>query len=244
MAMPYATESQVNRVLKRVEQLEKQIYLLGMTPTESVADVLNTMTYANTSNLLTNNVDAIMSSINVSKNDSSFDLYNSLYNKLQNGDKINVQLSDGSILNIGGHYSDESGRWTFDFSMKFSEKGTSALFNKESGYVVKDGELRITSDTGEIIKTAKYGSIIGLYTYKFDLKNVNIVNGAKKFTLDIEGLSITEEGFDHVLVIDPDRSDWTITIRKFTFPDEDAPGVVKVNGQTTTWKDVKALLNV
>lgn len=53
-----------------------------MTPTESVADVLNTMTYANTSNLLTNNVDAIMSSIGVSKTDSSFDLYNSLYNKL------------------------------------------------------------------------------------------------------------------------------------------------------------------
>lgn len=53
-----------------------------MTPTESVADVLNTMTYTNTSNLLTNNVDAIMSAINVSKNDSSFDLYNSLYNKL------------------------------------------------------------------------------------------------------------------------------------------------------------------
>lgn len=128
--------------------------------------------------------------------------------------------------------------------MKFSEKGTSALFNKESGYVVKDGELRITSDTGEIIKTAKYGSIIGLYTYKFDLKNVNIVNGAKKFTLDIEGLSITEEGFDHVLVIDPDRSDWTITIRKFAFPDEDASGIVKVDGQVTTWKDVKALLNV
>lgn len=102
MAMPYATESQVNRVLKRVEQLEKQIYLLGMTPTESVADVLNTMTYANTSNLLTNNVDAIMSSIGVSKTDSSFDLYNSLYNKLQNGDKIDVQLSDGSILNVGG----------------------------------------------------------------------------------------------------------------------------------------------
>lgn len=114
--------------------------------------------------------------------------------------------------------------------MKFSEKGTSAPFNKESGYVVKDGELRITSDTGEILKTTKYGSIIGLYTYKFDLKNVNVVNGAKKFTLDIEGLSIADEGFDHVLVIDPDRFNWTITIRKFTFPDEDAPGVVKVNG--------------
>lgn len=83
-----------------------------------------------------------------------------------------------------------------------------------------------------------------MYTYKFDLKNVNVVNGAKKFTLDIEGLSITDEGFDHVLVIDPDRFNWTITIRKFTFPDEDAVGTVKVDGQITTWKDVKALLNV
>lgn len=53
-----------------------------MTPTESTADVLNTMSYEHVSDLLTNNVDAIMSAIGVSKTDSSFDLYNSLYNKL------------------------------------------------------------------------------------------------------------------------------------------------------------------
>lgn len=71
-----------------------------------------------------------------------------------------------------------------------------------------------------------------------------VVNGPKKFKLDIEGLAITEEDFDYVLVIDPDRTDWTITIREFVFPDEDASGTVKVDGQTVAWKDVKALLKV
>ena len=244
MAIPYATESQVNRVLKRVEQLEKQIHLLGMTPTESTADVLNTMSYNHVSDLLTNNVDVIMSAIGVSKTDSSFDLYNSLYNKLQNGDKIDVELSDGSKLNVGGHYSDESGRWTFDFTIKFSENGTSAPFGKESGYVIKGGELRITSDTGEITKTKEYGAIIGIYTYRFNLKDATVANGPKKFKLDIEDLAITEEDFDYALMIDPDRTDWTIAIRSFVFPDENAPGTVKVDGQTVAWKDVKALLKV
>ena len=222
--------------------MEKIVHTLGLTSTEITADALNELSGNGVSNLLNTNMSALMSAIGVSKEDSSFDLFNSLNDKLKDGNKIKVNLSDGSILSIGGGYSEKRGRWDFDFEIEFPSSGTKSIFRNNSVYTIKGGNLKVTSDTGEVLKDPTYGAIIGLYTYKFDLTGATIYNGAESFNLDIKGLSVTEEGFDYVLMIDPDRTNWTITIREFTFPDENAPGTVKLNGQTVAWKDVKKLL--
>lgn len=185
-----------------------------------------------------------MKAIGVTKEDSTYDLFNNLNNKLKDGNKINIELSDDSKLIIGGSYSEKRGRWDFDFEIEFPDSGTRTIFSKDSVYKIKGGKLEITTNTGEIIKDQVYGGIIGLYSYTLNISNAIIYNGAESFSLDINGLSITEEGFDYVLVIDPNRTDWTITIRDFKFPDEKASGTVKIDGQTVSWKEVKKLLKL
>ena len=193
--------------------------------------------------MLTNNIDTIMASIGVTKNDSAYNLMTSLYNKLQGGDIINAELSDGAKLEIAGQFSDDRGQWHFDFNIKLPETSTSAIFS-ESNYNIKGGSLRIVTDSGEITKVTGYGSVIGIYGYKLYLSGVEVSNGVKKFKLDIDGLQKTDDGYDYGMMIDPDRADWSIKIQEFLFPEDDAPGIVKVDGQVIAWKDVKALLKV
>lgn len=124
-------------------------------------------------------------------------------------------------------------------------KVTATIF--EHGYVIKGGNLKITTSDAEIIKDQKLGGIIGLSSYEMSLKDAEINNGAKKFKLDIENLKRTEidDPFapsSYVLVIDPNRMDWTIKVQDFKLPEDDAEGTVKMDGEVVSWKEIKELL--
>lgn len=198
------------------------------------------------SDYLSANTDAIMEAAGISKNDTSSAISTVLYDKLQGGDKITATMSDGAVLDFYGHFSDDSGQWKLQMDMKLPEKPTKAAFPSGSDYTAKGGTISIVMDPAEATRYGNYGGCILVYAYTLDVSGVTIDNGAKSYLVNIKGLKRPENKdnpFEQCLIIDPNRSDWTITTHEFKLPEDDAEGSVEIDGKSASWKDIRRLLS-
>ena len=173
------------------------------------------------SDYLSSNTDAIMKAAGISKNDTSFAtlaILTVLYGKLQGGKKITATMSDGAVMDFSGHFSDDSGQWRLQMDLKLPEKPTKDVFPKGSDYTAKGGAIKIVMDPAEATRYGQYGGCILVYSYALDVSGVTVYNGAKSYLVDIEGLKRPENKdnpFEQCLIIDPNKSDWTITTHEF-----------------------------
>lgn len=198
------------------------------------------------SDYLSANTDAIMEAAGISKNDTSSAISTVLYDKLQGGDKITATMSDGAVLDFYGHFSDDSGQWKLQMDMKLPEKPTKAAFPNGSDYTAQGGTISIVMDPAEATRYGNYGGCILVYAYTLDVSGVTVYNGAKSYLVNIKGLKRPENEdnpFEQCLIIDPNRSDWTITTHEFKLPEDDAEGSVEIDGKSASWKDIRHLLS-
>lgn len=198
------------------------------------------------SDYLSSNTDAIMEAAGISKNDTSSAISTVLYDKLQGGEKITATMSDGAVMDFSGHFSDDSGQWKLQMDLRLPEKPTKDVFPKGSDYTAKGGTIKIVMDPAEATSYGQYGGCILVYSYALDVSGVTVYNGAKSYLVDIEGLKRPENKdnpFEQCLIIDPNRSDWTITTHEFKLPEEDAEGSVRIDGKSASWKDIRRFLS-
>lgn len=198
------------------------------------------------SDYLSANTDAIMKAAGISKDDTSSAISSVLYDKLQGGEKITATMADGAVMDFSGHFSDDSGQWKLQMDLKLPEEFTNAAFPKGSDYTAKGGTIKIVMDPAEATSYGNYGGCILVYAYTLDVSGVTVYNGAKSYLVDIKGLKRPENKdnpFEQCLIIDPNRSDWTITTHEFKLPEDDAEGSIKIDGKPASWKDIKHLLS-
>ena len=220
--------------------------LMNATPDEQASYLIEELNgKQSVSDFLTKNTDALMAAAGITK--ETEDSVNSiLYDKLQAGETITADLSDGSVLSLSGHFDDQTGKWDMDVSFAFPEKASGALFPENSGYTVKGGAVRLDLNPAELTKMDGYDACIAVYSYSLDVTGVTVFNGAKSFTVDIKGLKRSEDAenpYDPCLVIDPNKGDWTITTHEFKLPQENAEGAIKIDGEDVSWKEVSKLLS-
>lgn len=197
------------------------------------------------SDYLSANTDAIMKAAGVSKEDAPEGIATLLYDKLQGGEKISATMADGAVLDLSGHFSDETGQWRLQMDLKLPAKPSSAAFPKGSDYTAAGGTVRIVMDPAEATSYGAYGGCILVYSYVLDVSGVTVSNGAKSYSVDIKGLKRPENEdnpFEQCLIIDPNRSDWTITTHEFKLPDPDAAGTVLIDGAPADWAKVRKLI--
>ena len=220
------------KALVQIQKLEKQS-----------AEIFKELKKDNSvSNYLSANTDAFMKAAGISKEDEVQNISKVLYDKLQSGDVISVQMSDGANVIFGGHFSDETGRWRFELNCELSKEASKAMFPKDSVYSVLSGNIKIIMEPAEATKYGEYGGCILVYGYSIDMNNVIVSDGESEYLINIQGLNRPEDVFDPCLIIDPNKEQWTVTAHEFKLPEEDAQGVIKINGRVLQWKNIKQLL--
>lgn len=220
--------------------------LLNATPTEQAAYLIKELKGRQSlSNYLQANSDSIMEAAGIKKGEDGKSVLDTLYDKLQAGDEIKATMSDGAVLSLTGHFSDETGRWKLQTEISLPAKASGAMFPDDSEYTLKDGTVKVTMDPAEMTKMDPYGGCIIVYGYSLDVSGVKVSNGAKEYEVDISGLAREEDpnSFDdYGLIIDPNKEKWAVTVHEFKLPDDDAAGTIKIDGKPVAWRDVKNLV--
>lgn len=246
MALPYATEAQlkqlVNKLESRLGKLEDKISLLTQTPTEEAASFMSELSQDAISQYLIDNSETIMSTFGITKDSPMEAIGTALYDKLQGGEIIQMDMNDGGVLKISGHF-DEGGEdmWNMKIEYDVPTEGTDKCFPNGSGYKVKGGTVVLTANPAEITNTMEYDMALCIYGYTVDIKDVIISNGVKEYTLNISGLTKKTDWVKYSIV-DPNGATLTISLHDFQLPEDDAKGTITVNGKAVGWKDVKALI--
>ena len=188
------------------------------------------------------NSEAVMSAFGVTKEDEASNIATAIYDKLQGGDTVSVNMSDGGILHISGHF-DEGGTDEWNIVVKYDvpEGGTNRCFPEGSKYVVKGGSVTLTANPAEITNTEKYDMALCVYGYKVDIAGVTVTDGEDTFTLNVAGL-MKPADYSKPCIIDPNGATFTISVHDFVFPPADAEGEVKVDSEPIAWAEIVAEL--
>lgn len=190
------------------------------------------------SDYLIENSQAIMDAFGVSKEDGVSAIGTAIYNKLQGGETVSVDMSDGGKLHVSGHF-DEGGEDTWHIEVRYDvpENGTARCFDEGSPYTVKGGSVTLIADPAEITNTEEYDVALCVYGYQADIAGVTVVNGEDEFVLDVDGLTKPAD-WNNPCIIDPNGATWTISLHDFVYPPQDAEGTVSVDGEAVEWAEI------
>ncbi len=206
--------------------------------TSLVASFLNELNKDAISSYLIANKDEIMEAFGVEEGQSAVDIGTALFDKLQGGDTLTFNLSDGGEMRIYGQFYDPS--WDMTIEYDVPESGTAECFPEGSSYTVKNGTVKLHTSSADITPWLDYNICLVLNDYDIDITGVTVSDGENEFELGIEGL--TWEDYSNPCVIDPDSSTWEIYIREFYLPASDAECVITADGVDVKWADVHELL--
>lgn len=196
------------------------------------------------SDYLISNKDSVMSAFNAEGETSAGAIGTALYDRLQGGDTVTVDMNDGGILTVRGHFYepvDDMPYWDMVVGYTVPTDGTSECFPSGSGKMVKGGTVSIHILNGEITDTVEYDAVLNVYGYAVDITGVQFVDGDESHTVDISGLTCPID-FRNPSVIDPNGADWSIIIRSFILPPADAEGTVRIDGVDASWSDVREMI--
>ena len=215
--------------------------------TTLAANFFNELSEDDISNYLIENSEALLTAFGLSKDDEIFNIGTAIYNTLQGGATVSVNMTDGGIMKISGHFDEDwetenPDMWNISIVYEVPKNGTNKCFPNGSKYSVKGGTVKLTANPAEITNTMEYDVAVCVYSYQVDITGVTISDGINDYTLDITGL-IKETDWDNPCIIDPNAATWTITLHNFKLPGDNAKGTVKINGEEVMWKDIKSLIN-
>lgn len=217
--------------------------LLNASPSEQVSYLLDEFIgTGSVSNYISTNSDEILNAVGFTKEDNVSNMSRILYDRLQEGEIITASMNDGATIYLSGQFSEETGRWKFCIEYKLPTKATSAAFPAKSGYSAKKGKISIVLNPAEVVKTKEYGGCIIAYGYTVNVDDVVIWNGAKEYTINIKDLTYPVDEFNSALIIDPDTTKWTVSSHEFKLPDENALGIITIDGKPAIRKDIKSIL--
>ena len=215
---------------------------MSSTTETEAAGFMNELSEDAVSDYLVENKDAIMAAFGIEEGESAASIGTALYDKLQGGDTITVELNDGGVLKINGHF-DEGGEdlWSMNIEYDVPEGGTNKCFPAGSKYTVKSGKVVLKTTQGEITQWPPYDTALLLYSYSFDIVGAVVTDGTNEFTLDVTDLKLPTD-WDNPCIIDPNGATYEIHVHNFRLPPADAEGTVKVDNNPVEWSDVRSLL--
>ena len=206
-----------------------------------VVAFFNSLSQEAISAYMVSNKDVIMEAFGVEAGESAGNIGTAIYDTLQGGDVVTVNMNDGGVLKISGHFyepSDDMPYWDMLFEYAVPADGTDKCFAEGSGKLVKGGTVKIHMLNGEITDTEQYDMVLNIYGYEVDIDGVTFVDGDDECVIGIAGLTRPND-FHNPCIIDPNGATWEINIRAFYLPDEDAEGTVTVDGEPVAWADIR-----
>ena len=211
------------------------------TATDKVVRFFNELSQDAVSNYMVSNKDAVMAAFGVTEGSSVGEIGQLLYDKLQGGDTVEVDMNDGGKLKIHGHFyepSDDFPYWDMYVEYEVPEGGTNKCFPEGSQMSVKGGSVTLHITNGEMTNwDDKWYMVLLVYGYIVDITNVTVTEEEESFVLNIAGLTRPND-FSNPCIIDPDSNTWEIYVRQFYLPDSDAEGTITADGEPALWSEV------
>lgn len=188
------------------------------------------------SQYMIDNSEAVMNAFGVTKEDSAVNIGTAIYDTLQGGETVSVEMNDGGILDISGHF-DEGGTDTWNIQVVYHvpAEGTDRCFNEGSPFIVKGGSVTLVANPSEITNTDEYDMALCIYAYGADISGVTVSDGTSEFTLDCTGLAISEN-WSEPCIVDPNGATFTISVHGFRYPER---GTVMVDGESVEWSEIE-----
>ena len=216
-----------------------------VTATDKAVEFFNELSQDAISSYMVSNKDAVMTALGVTESSSVTDIGTLLYDKLQGGDTISINMNDGGVLNISGHFyepTDDLPYWDMSIEYVVPEGGTNKCFPEGSKMSVKGGKVLIHVTNGEMTSYGDYNLVLLVYGYAVTITDVTVVDEEGEFVLDVSNLT-RENDFSNPCIIDPDSSTWEIYVRQFYLPPADAQGTVSVDDEEVQWSEVHGQIN-
>ena len=212
----------------------------GTSPDAKFIKFMNEFDKTAISNYLVKNKDAVMSAFGVTEDSSAIQIGELLYDKLQGGDTISVNMSDGGVLDISGHFyepSDDLPYWDMYITYKVPEGGTSECFPEGSQMSVKNGEVVLHALNAELTSYGEWNTVLLIYSYDVTITDVTVVDGEDSWVLNMSNFTYPMS-YSDPCVIDPDSSTWEIYVRQFFLPPKEADATITVDSDSVIWADV------
>ena len=214
-----------------------------VTATDKVVKFFNELSQDAVSNYMVSNKDAVMAAFGVTEGSSVGEIGQLLYDKLQGGDTVEVDMNDGGKLKIHGHFyepSDDFPYWDMYVEYEIPAGGTNKCFPEGSQMSVKGGSVTLHITNGEMTNwDDKWYMVLLVYGYIVDITNVTVTEGDESFVLNIAGLTRPND-FSNPCIIDPDSNTWEIYVRQFYLPAADAEGTITADSEAVLWSDVRS----
>ena len=212
----------------------------GTSPDAKFIKFMNELDKTAISNYLVKNKDAVMSAFGVTEDSSAIQIGELLYDKLQGGDTISVNMSDGGVLDISGHFyepSDDLPYWDMYITYKVPEGGTSECFPEGSQMSVKNGEVVLHALNAELTSYGEWNTVLLIYSYDVTITDVTVVDGEDSWVLNMSNFTYPMN-YSDPCIIDPDSSTWEIYVRQFFLPPKEAGATITVDSDSVIWADV------
>lgn len=192
------------------------------------------------SNYLIENKDAVMTAFGVTEDSSVGEIGTLLYNKLQNGDTVTVNMNDGGILKIYGHFyepDDDLPYWDMNIEYEVPAGGTSKCFPAGSTMSVKGGKVLLNAFNAEMTSWGDWYTVLLIYAYDVTITDVTVVDGDSEYVLNMSNF-IYPYNYDNPCIIDPDSSTWEIYVRQFFLPPAETEATITADDTAVEWKDI------
>lgn len=218
----------------------------GTSATDKAVSFFNELSQDAITDYMIANRQAVMTALGVTEDSSVSDIGTLLYDKLQGGDTVTINMNDGGALNISGHFYepvDDLPYWDMNILYSVPKNGTNKCFPEGSKMFVEGGSVLIHITNGEMTSYGDYNMVLLVYGYEVSINSVTVEDAEGSFTLNISGLTRTAD-FSNPCIIDPDSSTWDIYVRSFYLPKEDAPGTISVDNEAVSWSDIVSKINL
>lgn len=189
------------------------------------------------SDYLVENKDAFITAFGLEGEEDVSAISQQLYDKLQSGGSVVVNMNDGGVITVTGHFDDIEAYWTMNIHYSVPANGTNKCFVSGSGKTVKGGDVTLTATEAEITTIGDYGVCIPVYGYKVSINNVTIEENGESYILKVENLTKPTD-WSHPSIIDPDGNTWEIRLYDFQLPPSDAEGTISIDGNPVEWSKV------
>lgn len=212
---------------------------------EKLAGFINDLSRDSIQTYLESNGDILMDAIGIKKTDNISDIHNTLFDKLQSGNKIEVTLNDGAEMALYGNYSEDLGYWVLHADCKMPDTGSKSFFKAGSIYTIESGSFSFTMDNAQVMKNNKYGGHIVVWEYTLDVHDMIFSDGEKSYLMNISKLKYEENPISAGFIINPDKASWTVTVPEFNLPPAGAPGEFDLIpfDDALIWKNIHKLLD-
>ena len=209
----------------------------GKTELEIAKDFFGSLRAEAVSDYLVENKDAFLTALGIEEDTDLDSVGTVLYDKLQEGGSIVVEMNDGGVITVTGHFDEVEAYWTMNIQYDVPANGTDRCFPADSGKVVKGGSVLLTATEAEITTIGDYGVCIPVYGYKVNINNVTFEYEGSPHVIKVTDLTKPTDWGDPS-IIDPDGNTWEIRLYDFKLPPKDAEGQVLIDEQPVSWSEI------